>query len=106
MADEFQNGPQGGSQPPTGLPALRPITTDIPANPVPPPSPTSGQLQNGPQGGDGPATGLPGFTGVTHVDSGNSGGSVQTTGGPGTAGSVPQAGPGRPMTPNDLQEGF
>ena len=35
----------------------------------------------------------------THSDSGNSGGSKQTSGGPGTAGSVKQSGPGAPTPP-------
>jgi hypothetical protein len=35
----------------------------------------------------------------THTDSGSSGGSKQTEGGPGTAGSVEQSGPGAPQPP-------
>jgi hypothetical protein len=36
---------------------------------------------------------------LSHSDSGNSGGSKQTTGGPGTAGSVELSGPGAPQPP-------
>jgi hypothetical protein len=35
----------------------------------------------------------------THSDSGNSGSSKQTSGGPGTAGDVAQSGPGAPTPP-------